>query len=105
MEQHPAARQQLPIAREIEEEKNALTGRIESGEVPWSGDHLTQLTATFELIALNGRAKFNSEIRFRRKVELHKHLAAGETALDVRSRHAAAVVPPHCGTEHLGRRP
>ncbi|WP_288583021.1 site-specific integrase [uncultured Methylobacterium sp.] len=81
VDQHRTARQQLPTAREIEEEKNALTGRIESGEVPWSSDQLTQLAATVELIALNGRADFDRVNRSGRKIELQKHLAAGETAL------------------------
>lgn len=75
------ARAALPTAVMVQEATQQLSADIAAGQVVWSDDPITQLSATIELRVMNDAASIDRDRRTAHLAELRKHLATGETAL------------------------
>ena len=71
----------LPTEAEVQDATRQLTTDIGTGQVAWSDDPVTQLSATIEVILMKDGASLDRERRAAHLAMLRNHLATGETAL------------------------
>lgn len=81
LEQDRRERAALPTDAMVQDATRQLQVDIGAGQVPWSDDPLTQLSATVEVMVMNDAASMGREKRAAHLALLRKHLATGETAL------------------------